>query len=172
MNMPADQYDLYAEFGMAAEKAQVLELDAGNIALLYAALVVKNEKISGEQRGMLRDILDDCDRSTLGKLLRQVKSIGEFDESILRAVDEALERRNYLTHKFFRTHNFAILGEAGRRTMIEELKEIRSKLDLARAMLLGVTAILQKLSGLDDRLSGEIAKQLEAVQREGKRIDL
>ncbi len=29
MSMPTDQYELYAEFGIAAEKAQVLEVDAG-----------------------------------------------------------------------------------------------------------------------------------------------
>jgi len=41
MSMPADQYELYAEFGIAAEKAQVLELEAGNVALLYIALIFK-----------------------------------------------------------------------------------------------------------------------------------
>jgi hypothetical protein len=90
MSMPADQYELYAEFGIAAEKAQVLELEAGNVALLYIALIFKSEEIGHEQRKMLRSILDDCDRSTLGRLLRRVKSIGEFDASILSVVDQAL----------------------------------------------------------------------------------
>jgi hypothetical protein len=171
MSMPADQYELYAEFGIAAEKAQVLELEAGNVALLYMALVFKAEEIGDEQRNMFRSILDDCDRSTLGRLLRQVKSIGEFDESILCAVDEALERRNHLMHKFFRTHNFAILGEPGRKTMIEELKEIQCKLDRAHTMLLGVAGILQKLAGLDD-VPDEVTKRLELIQKQGKRVDL
>jgi hypothetical protein len=34
-NMPADQYELYAEYGIAAEKAQVLEFEAGNVALAF-----------------------------------------------------------------------------------------------------------------------------------------
>jgi hypothetical protein len=42
MSIPADQYELYAEFGIAAEKAQVLEVAAGNVALSYLALFVKN----------------------------------------------------------------------------------------------------------------------------------
>jgi hypothetical protein len=50
MSMPADQYELYAEFGIAAEKAQVLELEAGNVALLYIALIFKSEEIGHEQR--------------------------------------------------------------------------------------------------------------------------
>jgi hypothetical protein len=48
MSMPADQYELYAEFGIAAEKAQVLELEAGNVALLYIALIFKSEEIGHE----------------------------------------------------------------------------------------------------------------------------
>jgi len=169
--MPADQYELYAEFGIAAEKAQVLELEAGNVALLYIALIFKSEEIGHEQRKMLRSILDDCDRSTLGRLLRRVKSIGEFDASILSVVDQALECRNYLMHRFFRTHNFAILGEAGRKAMIEELKEIQCKLDRAQTMLLGVAGTLQKLAGLD-KVPDEVTKQLELIQKQGKRVDL
>jgi hypothetical protein len=171
MTIPADQYELYAEFGLAAEKAQVLEVDCGNIALSHMVLFFGKDNITDEHRRLYRNILNDCDRSTLGKLLRQVKSIGKFDDSILTAVDEALERRNYLMHHFFRTHNFAILSESGRKLMIEELKEIQAKLDLARTMLLGVSGTLEKLAGLD-KVPDEIAKQLKKVQEEGKRINL
>jgi hypothetical protein len=38
MDMPADQYALYAEFGIAAEKAQVLAVAAGNVALGFLAI--------------------------------------------------------------------------------------------------------------------------------------
>jgi hypothetical protein len=168
--MAADPYELYAEFGIAAEKAQLLEVDCGNIALFYLAFLFKNEMHDGHRK-MFRRILDDCDRSTLGKLLRQVKSIGEFDDTILTVVDEALERRNYLMHNFFRTHNFAILSETGRQLMIEELKQIQGKLDLARRMLLAVSGLLEKLSGLDD-VPREIADQVQRIQQEGKRIVL
>lgn len=37
-DMPPDLYELYAEFGIAAEKAQVMELAAGNFALAYVML--------------------------------------------------------------------------------------------------------------------------------------
>jgi len=35
MDMPSDQYELYAMYGMIAEKAQVLDLEAGNVALFF-----------------------------------------------------------------------------------------------------------------------------------------
>jgi hypothetical protein len=119
MSMPTDQYELYAEFGIAAEKAQVLEVDAGNVALSFLALFVDTDQISAEQRDMFRRIVDDVDRKTLGILLKIIKRGITIDPSILRVVDEALEQRNYLTHKFFRTHNFALFDAAGRKVMID-----------------------------------------------------
>ena len=54
---------------------------------------------------MLRGVVDEVNRRTLGSLLKNIKSVITFDHSILQIVDEALECRNYLTYKFFRTHN-------------------------------------------------------------------
>jgi hypothetical protein len=36
--IPADHYELYAEFGMTAEKAQIREVAAGNVALGFLAM--------------------------------------------------------------------------------------------------------------------------------------
>jgi hypothetical protein len=55
--------------------------------------------------------------------------------------------------------------------MIEELKEIQCKLDRAQTMLLGVAGTLQKLAGLD-KVPDEVTKQLELIQKQGKRVDL
>lgn len=43
MNIPAEQYALYGEFGIASEEAQVLEVEAGNVALSFLALFVNPE---------------------------------------------------------------------------------------------------------------------------------
>ena len=109
MDVPPDLYELYAEFGMAAEKAQVLEVEAGNVGLAFLAIFVKpGERITEERREFFRQIVEDANRQNLGKLLRVVKSIGTYSNSMITTIDKALERRNYLTHHFFRTHNFAI----------------------------------------------------------------
>jgi hypothetical protein len=41
MSIPAEHYEVYAEFGMAAERAQVLEIAGGNVALSYLMLFYK-----------------------------------------------------------------------------------------------------------------------------------
>jgi hypothetical protein len=168
MNIPADQYELYAEFGIAAEKAQVFEVDAGNVALSFLALFVDTDQISTEQRDMFQKLTDDVDRKTLGRLLRLIKSVITIDQTILRVVDEALEQRNYLTHKFFRTHNFALFDVAGRKAMIDELKHIQSKLDVAHWMLHGLSETLTMLAGRD-ALDVNLVKQLTA---RGKRVKI
>lgn len=166
--MPADQYQLYAEFGIACEKAQVLEVEAGNVALMFLAAFVNTDRITSEEREMFRALVDDVNRKTLGALLKAVKRFCTFDQSILEAVDDALERRNYLSDSFFRSHNFAILSEDGRRAMIEELGEIQAKLNRAHALLCGVSSTLAALSGR----SGLSERMTEKLLKQGRRVDI
>jgi hypothetical protein len=50
VSIPADQYGLYAEFGIAAEKAQALELEAGNVAISFLLLLENTDQLSAERR--------------------------------------------------------------------------------------------------------------------------
>jgi hypothetical protein len=169
MDIPPDLQELYAEFGMTAEKAQVLEVEAGNVGLAFLAISVKpGEKVAPEQREFFRQIVDGANRQNLGKLLRVVKSLVTYAPSMIETIDAALEWRNYLTHHFFRTHNFAICTEAGRTEMIKELREIRSQLSLAVTMLSGVSANLLTLAG-HEGLSKEAHDKLAA---KGKRLEI
>ncbi len=169
MDIPPDLHELYAEFGMAAEKAQVLEVEAGNVGLAFLAISVKpGEKVAPAQREFFRQIVDDANRQNLGKLLRIVKSLGTYSPSMIETIDTALERRNYLIHHFFRTHNFAICSEAGRADMTKKLREIRSHLSQAVTMLSGVGATLIALAG-HEGLSKEAHDKLVA---KGKRLEI
>jgi hypothetical protein len=168
MDMPEDQYALYAEFGMTAEKAQVLETEAGNVALSYLTLFVNTDKITPEETEMYRSIVDDVNRKTLGALLKHIKDQMNFDDSIVGIIDEGVKQRNYLTHHFFRTHNFALFSEEGRKVMVAELKDVQAKLDKAHAMLHVISGLLDKLPGRDG-LAEEAALRL---QSRGKKLRL
>lgn len=168
MTFAEDQMQLYAEFGITAEKAQVLEVEAGNVALSYIALFVDTSRIGPEEREFFRSLVDDVNSKTLGALLRSIKTWANFDDTLLQIVDEALERRNYLAHRFFPSHNFAIFNEAGRQAMRDELKAIQVKLDRAHSALCAVSSSLTKFAGRKD-LSAEMAEKLLT---EGKRLRL
>lgn len=168
MEMPEDQYALYAEFGMAAERAQVWEVEAGNVALYFVALLVDPNEITPEIRGMFRAVEEDVNRKTLGALLKHLKKYLNFDDSITNVVDEGLKQRNYLTDHFFRTHNFGLFSDDGRQLMRTELREIQASLDNAFATLTGITQILKEISG-----RGNISNErVLDFQKRGIRVEI
>jgi hypothetical protein len=167
VDIPADQYELYAEFGMAAELAQVLEVAAGNVALGFLAMFVKTDEITPEQTEMYRAIVDDVNRKTFGSLLKHLKKTINLSDSIFKVIDEALERRNYLTHHFFRSHNFALYSKSGRETMSAELKEISGKLGLAKRTLDAMAELMDQMAGRKTDTG-----MIERLIARGKKVDL
>lgn len=168
MDLAEDQRQLYAEFGIAAEKAQILEMEAGNVALAFIALFVGTDHITPEKRELFRGLVHDVNSKTLGALLRSIKAMAKFDDSLLKIVDDALERRNYLAHRFFPSHNYAIFDEAGRQTMISELQEIQATLDRAHRALSAVSSLLAQMAGRPD-LPEAMAKEFI---EQGKRLSI
>lgn len=168
---PDDLQELYYEFGRAAEMAQLMEVEAGNLALIYATVLVDKSKITDEQRGFFRALVDDVNKRTFGNLFQQIQKMGQFDDGILDVVNAALEKRNYLTHKFFRHHNFAIHSVEGRMAMRAEILEIQDSLSQAHAVLSAMTGSLdQLLAKMFGR--GALSEQdALALIAEGKRVD-
>ena len=152
---------------MVAEKAQVLEIAAGNVALGFLAMFVKTDEITPQQTEMYRAIVDDVNRKTFGTLLKHLKKTINLSESIIKVIDEALERRNYLTHHFFRSHNFALYSEKGRETMKAELREIGEKLDLARRTLDAMVELMNKMAGRKMDMG-----MIESLIARGKKVDI
>ncbi len=169
---PDDLRELYFEFGRAAEMGQVMETEAGNLALVYASMLADTSKITDEQREFFRALVQDVNERTFGNLFREIQKLGQIDASILSAVNDALEKRNYLTHKFFRAHNFAIHSVDGRKAMLAEVREIQASLSLAHAMLSGMTGSLSQL--LAKLLGRKVLSELEAIDlmARGKQVDI
>ena len=62
---PEDLKDLYMEFGRTAEIAQVMEFEAGNLALAFASLAFDPETITDDDRRTFQSIINDGDTGTL-----------------------------------------------------------------------------------------------------------
>jgi NADPH:quinone reductase-like Zn-dependent oxidoreductase len=173
MEMPADQYALYAEFGITAEKAQVLEVSAASVALISLALFVKTDEISPEETEMYRAVVDDVNSKTFGKLLTHLKKRAKLDDAIIKALKDALDARNYLTHHFFRSHNFALYSEEGRKVMMAELKSIQKKLNLADQFLQTMWDLMNDLRAKLLSTSAVDANETALrLQERGKRVDI
>jgi len=154
MEMPEDQFALYAEFSITAEKAQVLENEAGNVFIYYRALFVNTDEITP---------VEEVNRKPLGVLLKNMGT------SSFRCNDYRCRRRRAqeqeLPHSsLFRTHNFALFSEDGRKLMIADLKNIQAKLDKTDAMLRAVCGILIKIGGWEE-ISHEKALRFQSKGR-------
>lgn len=160
-------HQLYADFGMVAEKAQVLELEAGNVILSFIALTVDPNNISPADKVVYKKLVDEVDRKTFGNLLRQVRKVIEFDSSSEEVISDALSKRNYLVHGFFKTHNFAIYDDSGQVKMRQELSDISKQMDIAHMHLSAICQLLEKVAGREP--SDEKAKEFMAL---GKSIEI
>jgi hypothetical protein len=173
-DIPADQLEVYTQFGIAAEMAQTLEVDAGNVALACLAMFIDTDKITPEQTEWCRCLSDSLDRQTLGKLLRSLKNLVKLGDDILEVVDSALIARNYLMHRFFPFHNFALFGVEGRKEMIRELGEIQNKLCRAHWFLIAMCDGLHEIR-LQIKPSGRKMDRQQIAQdmrERGERITL
>jgi hypothetical protein len=159
---------LYYEFGRAAEMAQIMEMEAGNLALAFVSLAFDPSRITNDERALLRAIIDDVNTRTFGNLLKQIRKIGEVSQSLQSIVDDALEKRNFLVHRFFRSHNLQIHSEDGRNNMIANLREIRETLSKAHAVLSGMTHTFNQAWGRPNISEQEA----EEMMRKAKKLDI
>ena len=105
----ADRHELYAKYGIAAEAAQLLETELGTLLLCLRAL---DEGWHITPNGdAAREVLDQIDRSTLGRLLHRLKQHIKIEGDLEERFSSALEARNRLMHGFFERHNFKIETE-------------------------------------------------------------
>jgi len=157
--------DLYAKFGRAAEMAQVMELEAGNLALAYALIAFDVENLTNDQKLFLSSLSEDVDRRTFGNLIHLLKKSMNIDQTIEGAINSALEKRNYLTHRFFRTHNLAIHSSEGRAIMVDELSDLYEAFSFAHTILHGMTHTLNELFGNPNISEGQAKKLMEKAKR-------
>ena len=92
-----------------------MEVEAGSLALAFVALAFDPATITDDERQIFQAMVDDVNRRTFGNLLKQIRKIGDISEAIESSVTEALAKRNYLIHKFFRTHNLAYIPKKAER---------------------------------------------------------
>lgn len=124
-NSMADRRELYAKFGLAAEAAQLFETELGTLLLALRGLE-KNWHVTPD-REAAQQVLDGIDRSTVGKLLKDLQRHIAIDGNLETLFYSALNARNRLMHGFFEKHNFKIQSEAGRTEMIDDLDDLHGE---------------------------------------------
>ena len=89
--------ELYAFFGLAFYKANVLEQGVLNFAVAMKA--EDDPNFTFEDFDQIYEVLD---KSTFGKIIHVVRKKLDPSGEMLERLEAALEKRNYLAHRFFR----------------------------------------------------------------------
>lgn len=121
-----DQHlEVYAWAGLALYYAQVLE--QGVICLILSARAV--DGTLARDFATWDDAFDAHAGKTLGALLNVLRQYVELPTGIEARSQEALKRRNYLVHHYFKERVAGFVTLPGRQAMLTELAELARLFD-------------------------------------------
>ncbi|MEV7105373.1 hypothetical protein [Streptomyces atroolivaceus] len=121
---PDDEYDngtdhktLYALFGLAIYKANVLEHSLVN---LLAITKIVSAREQGEQ--LIRDPWAQGFKDMMGKLIKRVEAHTSAYPEVGTDLTNSLKRRNFLVHNFWRERIQETIADASRAKLCADLK--------------------------------------------------
>ncbi|MGF6970723.1 hypothetical protein OKW43_007818 [Paraburkholderia sp. WC7.3g] len=118
-----DPKEVWAYFGLAFYRANVLERGVHNLAI-----GMLSKEVPGLTSIDVESLYASHDSKTFGQVIGLAKRLFDFDEQIEHDLQRALDDRNYLAHSFFESHDIDLLSEPGRKKMIDELVAIAIRL--------------------------------------------
>jgi ribosomal protein S15P/S13E len=114
-----DPKEVYAFFGLTFYCAQLLEQGFINfVVALHAKRIVEFRTVTIEA------LFEKFDKRTFGNVLREIRKYIDIPTSLAANWEKAWEKRNYLAHHFWRTHDIDLLSKSGQQKMIDELREL------------------------------------------------
>jgi hypothetical protein len=152
---PIPGKEFFAALGFALFQAQALE---DVLVSLFASSNLSPAK-SGE---MIRALMDTRYKQTLGRLVRDASEELELSADLEEKLAAAVEKRNWVAHRFFREFGMASLSEEAQGRAVGKLTEVTKLLDalcteifhLARQRLVNTG---QQEAEIRDSLEGKAA---------------
>jgi hypothetical protein len=160
------QKTVYAHFGLAIYVSQVLEHGLAN-ALLVCDLVPRAGKVATPETWpeKVDSFYEAQFKRTLGSLVHRLREVTRVPPDLEKLLGQALEKRNWLSHHYFRERAMEFLSESGRDRMIAELEEARDLFDAADKALDAVVRPIRQRYGYSEEM---LAKLEEEMLREAR----
>lgn len=114
---------VYHDAGRALEAASLLETELGTCLLALDAL--DTGSFTNPNADAYLRLRDAIDSRTLGRSIQAIKSKLHINESVDTVLQDALDARNFLAHKFFPHHGLKIHDPAGRDEMVAHIDRLR-----------------------------------------------
>ncbi len=118
MTEEADPTRFAAALGMACFQAQSLE---HALVTLFAVKFVHDE---GKWVPQVRELMDERLKETLGKLIRSAVRELSLPSDLTADLEQALEQRNWVIHRFFREYGAAGLNPSLAREATQRLESV------------------------------------------------
>ncbi len=149
---------VYAYFGLAIYTGQCLE-EVFSI-MLWTDKIFKNKIKTNKE---VNEIIDSIENSkkTMGNFIYEVKQSYSLTDSIVEQLDKALEKRNYLTHKYFKNHIEKFFSEMGHLEMINYFCDFISESQLLEAQLTKYYSNYTEKMGLTEERIEVIMNQIK-----------
>jgi hypothetical protein len=136
--------DVYSKFGYAAEAAQLLETELGNMLIEHG--VVEENLVNQPDPNRAAELFRQINKQTLGQLIVKLKARNQSIANLEDLLAKALDERNRLFHSFYRQHNFRRNSAEGRQGMLDDVEAIhKTLLDAYKAVMLLLGVDLDKL---------------------------
>jgi len=146
--------EVYAHAGLALYFAQVLEHGVVN-AMLFARMP-EYEKVT---RAELDAFLAKQFEKTLGAMLKAMRRYVTVPPDVEKLLNEALRKRNRLTHEFFREFAEHFMNAKGRDEMLAWLQDAESMFQRANTELKSLTTQIREKYGItEEAIAKEMAK--------------
>ena len=142
--------DVYAHYGLTMYLAQVLEY-----AIVSAFVILRLPEKQKYTREDIDDLMDGRFKKTLGMLLKTLRDEMTLPETLEATLSQALARRNFLAHHYFRERAEQFVTREGRAKMIVELQIDQQLFQSADTALSGVLRPMRIANGLTDQALDE-----------------
>ena len=135
---------VFACFGSAAKDGQLFEASLSEFLLTYNRLLKKSLPLAD-----LEAVETELNKKTMGVLLTDFqKHVKINDASVIASLSDALQKRNFLIHRYFRERQNKFGDEQGRLEMLAELVAIGQLLGRAEVLMTAMRyALCQALEG-------------------------
>ncbi len=169
-----ERREVFAYFGSAVYMASVLEVGLSHV-LMHGQFMkqARDNYIATRGKGFDRKKYeDDFDAfmknqfaQTMGNLIKRVEGFAGFDAELKARIISAKERRDFLTHHYWRETSLKFHTSAGRAEMMEELNaDTEMFRDLDRDIEAATKRIRESI-GMDDRMvEAYVNRQMERIK--------
>ena len=159
--------EVYARFGLALYHAQVLEHGLVNALVFLDLIPSRRAQVASASSWpqLLNGFMDRHFEDTMGQMLRSLAAVTAVPSELEGLLRDALQRRNWLAHDFFRERATEFLTSAGRDQMLAEVDECRFSFQTADRGLDDATRTSRQAAGISDEMLKRVTQEMIAKAR-------